>query len=285
MMRFIRRLRCSDCPYAANGMAVFIALFSIFFLHLESSPRPAGADIARRPSKPQTFVIASLQRDVAATSKESAVAQAELTPEQRHEKQLKFKIQLIEKGLDFLGKTPDYTAQFVKQELVRGDLLDEQEMEIKVRHQPFSIYLKWVTGEAGREVLYVDGQNNGRMTAHGGGWKSRAASRRLARTFHQQSGDGGVPTSRDEEPDCINWLKRCWNITGPIWKQKRFSRCERLPEQTFDGRPCYVFLIEYADPESVGAVSQVDFADRQGMVDSGLHTQFWMVERRSTVRP
>ena len=42
---------------------------------------------------------------------------------------------------------------------------------VKVRHEPFSIYLKWLSGEVGREVLYVDGANDGEMFVRSGGWK------------------------------------------------------------------------------------------------------------------
>ncbi len=50
------------------------------------------------------------------------------------------------KWLAFLQQTPDYTAQFTKQELVAGELTEEQSIYVKIRHQPFSIYLKWLTG-------------------------------------------------------------------------------------------------------------------------------------------
>ena len=97
----------------------------------------------------------------------------ELTPAEIAERTLKAKIARLEKGRDYLQKVPDYTAQFTKQELVDGSLLDEQTIYLKCRHQPFSIYLRWLTGDTGREVLYVDGLNEGNMVVHAGGWKAR----------------------------------------------------------------------------------------------------------------
>ena len=153
---------------------------------------------------------------------------------------------MIERGLEFLKKTSDYTAQFVKQELVRGELLDEQEMEMKVRHAPFSIYLKWVTGEAGREVLYVDGANNGKLTAHGGGWKARLPAVSLELT-------SGIAMAESRHPinkaGLLELAKMMLDIHREDLATKRVARCEKLPDQNFDGRPCHAFLMEYKDPK------------------------------------
>jgi hypothetical protein len=49
-------------------------------------------------------------------------------------------------------------------------------MYVKVRHQPFSVYLNFLkpADEQGREVIFVEGRNNGKMTAHeGSGLKAR----------------------------------------------------------------------------------------------------------------
>ena len=74
----------------------------------------------------------------------------------------------------------DYSCTLVRRERVNGRLMDHEYMTAKVRHQrsrngqvviPFSVYLK-VMGPAkvkGREVLYVDGQNDGDMMVKNGG--------------------------------------------------------------------------------------------------------------------
>lgn len=95
------------------------------------------------------------------------------TEEQSVESVLRDKIARLERGRAFLNEVEEYTAKIRKQEVVQNVLLDEQTILIKIRHKPFSVYLDWVAGEAGREVLFVEGQNNGRMIAHDGGWKAR----------------------------------------------------------------------------------------------------------------
>ncbi|MFP6766482.1 MAG: DUF1571 domain-containing protein [Planctomycetaceae bacterium] len=62
----------------------------------------------------------------------------------------------------------DYTGTFHKDVIVSKQRVRHQ-LEIKVREKPFSVYLKFVKPDAGREVIYVDGKNNGQLLTHGVG--------------------------------------------------------------------------------------------------------------------
>ncbi len=70
----------------------------------------------------------------------------------------------------------DYSATLVKRERINGKLSDYQYMFIKVRNRkvedsriktPFSVYLYFLKPSdiKGREVVYVEGQNNGKVCA------------------------------------------------------------------------------------------------------------------------
>ncbi|MEW4526837.1 DUF1571 domain-containing protein [Maioricimonas sp. JC845] len=61
----------------------------------------------------------------------------------------------------------DYEATFTKRERI-GTRLIHQSMQMKVRHKPFSVYLKYLTDHPGREVLYVHGRNGNRLQVHEG---------------------------------------------------------------------------------------------------------------------
>ncbi|QDT06008.1 hypothetical protein K227x_44150 [Rubripirellula lacrimiformis] len=78
----------------------------------------------------------------------------------------------------------DYTALLVKRERVDGTLGQHEFMEAKIRNrkvsggkvvQPLSVYLNFVkpTSVKGREVIYVEGRNDGNIVAHEGGFKGR----------------------------------------------------------------------------------------------------------------
>ncbi len=70
----------------------------------------------------------------------------------------------------------DYTATITKRERIRGKLNDEETMEAKIRQSrpnaspavPFAVYLKFIepSASAGREVIWVDGQNDGDLLSY-----------------------------------------------------------------------------------------------------------------------
>ena len=69
----------------------------------------------------------------------------------------------------------DYSATFVKRERVGDELTEHQYLFVKVRHQPFSVYLTFLAPAAlkGREAIYVEGKNGGNLLAHDTGLKDK----------------------------------------------------------------------------------------------------------------
>jgi hypothetical protein len=62
----------------------------------------------------------------------------------------------------------DYVCTFTKRERVNGRLTPLHVMAMKVRTRPCSIYLKFRQPQprAGREAIYIDGRNDGKVLAH-----------------------------------------------------------------------------------------------------------------------
>ncbi|MCL2346739.1 MAG: DUF1571 domain-containing protein [Planctomycetaceae bacterium] len=83
-----------------------------------------------------------------------------------------------------IAEIKDYTALLVKQENVNGKIQEASAMEIKIRQNPFSVYLKFrePKGSAGQEAIYVEGQNDGKMWAHAVGIKGLAGTMSLEPT-------------------------------------------------------------------------------------------------------
>jgi hypothetical protein len=65
----------------------------------------------------------------------------------------------------------DYTCYLIKRERVKGQLQPDHLITMRVRSEPFSIYLKWQAPRslAGQEACYVAGRNNGMMRVHSTG--------------------------------------------------------------------------------------------------------------------
>ncbi len=74
-------------------------------------------------------------------------------------------------GLPAIEAINDYSAVVVKRERVGGKVGDHEKMFVKVRHRPFSVYLYFLSPSnlRGQEVIYVEGENDGNMWAHGAG--------------------------------------------------------------------------------------------------------------------
>lgn len=82
-------------------------------------------------------------------------------------------IEMLEAGVARLNAVSGYTAEFAKTEVVSGSLTDPQTMRLKLRHEPFSVYMKWTEGSPGQELLYVEGQQDGEMIVRPGGLRGR----------------------------------------------------------------------------------------------------------------
>ena len=72
---------------------------------------------------------------------------------------------ILEAAITKYAQIPDYECKMVRREVVNGKAQPTEELIYQYRKDPQSVYMK-VTGEVGkgREVLYVKGQNSGKMT-------------------------------------------------------------------------------------------------------------------------
>ncbi|MEK6258487.1 MAG: DUF1571 domain-containing protein [Planctomycetota bacterium] len=158
---------------------------------------------------------------------------------------LQHKVELLQRGRTFLLTVPSYTAKLSKQEVVKGELLDEQMMLLKCRHKPFSVYLKWLTTDAGREVIYAEGANDGKLTAHDGGWKSRLPA-------FSVSPDSWIAMRNARYPVTAAGVLALIDIMDGIHAddlaRASFASCEQTIEH-FDGRPCHTFTMLYKNRE------------------------------------
>jgi len=77
-------------------------------------------------------------------------------------------IERAKKSLARMQSIKDYSALLTKRERVGGRLLDYQFLYARIRHEPFSVYLRFLgpSDLRGREVIYVAGRNNGNLLAH-----------------------------------------------------------------------------------------------------------------------
>ena len=87
-------------------------------------------------------------------------------------------IQAAYGALNTLQGIKDYSATMIKQERINGKLNDPEFMYVKIRHEPFSVYMYFLGPPSirGQEALYVEGKNNGNLLGHGVGIKKIAGT-------------------------------------------------------------------------------------------------------------
>jgi hypothetical protein len=127
----------------------FLGLTSVLALFIVSSASPQA------PSGPTTRTTVSAQ---AAPSGESASPLDE-------------PLRLIGEARKSYEQVRDYTCILIKKETMRGQMQPESVIVMKVRNEPFSVYLRWQQPKtmAGQEACYVAGKNEGKMRVHASG--------------------------------------------------------------------------------------------------------------------
>ncbi|MFN0053647.1 MAG: DUF1571 domain-containing protein [Planctomycetales bacterium] len=121
-------------------------------------------------------------------------------------------IDFAEASREALKGVQDYTAVFSKVEIV-GRRKIEQQMQIKIREKPFSVYLRYLTGpEAGREVLYVAGANNGNLLVHEVGIKAVAGTVPLPPTDRKVMEENRHPITQIGMSNLLTTAFKIWDV-------------------------------------------------------------------------
>lgn len=131
------------------------AVFALGWVLLGAGQPPISAPPPLQPSGPQP-----MNTDAPLTA--APAGQTQTSP-------MDVPVRLIREAQQAYEKVQDYTCLCIKRERVNGVLpAMDSVMEMKVRTQPFSVYLRWLQprNEAGQEVCYVAGRNNGMMRVH-----------------------------------------------------------------------------------------------------------------------
>lgn len=86
-------------------------------------------------------------------------------------------LELAEKAVVRAGEIADYSAVFAKRERIDGVLSAYDYMFLKVRHEPFSVYLYCLgpVKPKGQEAIYVEGKNDGMVLGHTTGLRDKIA--------------------------------------------------------------------------------------------------------------
>jgi len=219
------------------GMICFSAV-AILFLNFQATPAGAGASTTKLLAEIQASSVSTLEAHQTASGPKASIESSRLA--------LEFHIAQLEIGLHKLRSCPGYTATFLKQERIEGSLLELQTMELKLRHQPLSVRLKWVEGgDIGRQVVFVEGENDGKMYVRLGGRKQV-----LPTVSVDPCGSLALAESRHPitEAGMLHLAEKVIEYRRRDLKRASGVRWELLPNQKFADRKCDRIAVEYESP-------------------------------------
>jgi hypothetical protein len=147
--------------------------------------------------------------------------------------------------LERIQNIDSYTCKLVKRERVDGQLGDYQYAEMKVRHQPFSVYMQFLSPYKGTETLYVEGENDGLMWAHPG-----EAKRKLIGTISlDPAGARAMKGNRYPltEAGILNLVRRMIEVGE---EERQYGECElrQFAGAKVNGRSCSVVQFTHPVP-------------------------------------
>jgi Protein of unknown function (DUF1571) len=138
----------------------------------------------------------------------------------------------------------DYSCTFVKRERIDGELTEYTHILLKVMHQPFSVYMSFIKPFTGREVLYVDGQNEGKLVALDTGVKRFLGKMNL-------DPQGSLAMKGNRHPITSVGIR---NLTAKLIKmaeeEMKYAECEVTTngDTKINGRSCTMIQVVHPTP-------------------------------------
>lgn len=148
----------------------------------------------------------------------------------------------------------DYTAVLVKRERIGDELGDNEFMFVKIRNRkmqnnqvvvPFSVYLAFLKPAAvkGREVLFIENQNEGKLFAHEGGMKRMLGTHLLEPTGYLAMAGQKYPLTD------IGLENLVVKLIEKGERDKTYGHCqvELLPGAKVGGRNCSILQVTHPE--------------------------------------
>lgn len=277
--------------FRSNTLALGISLLAGGILYASTNPETSGADPSELIGSGSTPLAVKLAPVIRSTAQhdtaEAAAAKSKEAARNGGEKVRKPVAQgriallmntlMLEKARTRVASFSGYKVMFHKHERIDGTLQDPQTIAMDIRHKPFSVYMKWKTGDKGRQLLFVPEQNNGKAIVRFGGIKGRLippvkidpdGSRAMSESRYPITKAGMLPVI-----DAVIAYRKddLAKRTGLV--------CTMYDDEVVNDRKVYSFRIEYPS----NAVSEqyrvaVSYLDQETLLPVRLCNYTWAVD-------
>ncbi|MGQ0634791.1 MAG: DUF1571 domain-containing protein [Planctomycetaceae bacterium] len=148
-------------------------------------------------------------------------------------------VEAVKSSRETLQRIPGYTTTLIRQERLKKEPV-KQVMQLKFRREPFSVYLKFIDPHPGREVLFVEGQNKGKLLVHeASGIVSLAGTISLSPTGDQALKESRYPITMIGMEKMLDALVE--QFEGEMTRQE--SRLTVYPQAKVGAVECKMFEI------------------------------------------
>ena len=114
----------------------------------------------------------------------------------------------------------DYSCEFIKRERIDGQLGEYQHILMRIAHEPFSVYMSFLQPFAGREALYVAGQNDNKLVVLEAGFKRYLGKLNL-------DPEGAVAMRGQKHPITRVGIRNLTEELIKLWEaETQFAECE-----------------------------------------------------------
>jgi len=182
------------------------------------------------------------------------------------------------KEQDFLRHTvKGFTCRLVKRERIDDTLQDYHYIDMEVREEirsgeriekPLSIFLKFIGPDdvAGRKVLYVEGQNDGKMVVRNGGKRFAHVVVKIDPRGERASRESLVPITEIGFDRLLGRMIVILETHARVDTTGENTHVRRIPGAKLDQRPCTVIRVTHPQKQ-VG----LHFHEANVFVDDALH--------------
>ena len=155
---------------------------------------------------------------------------------------LLLQVAMLQNSVARLEKVPHYTATFVKNERIGGDLLGEQVMQMKIHHDPHRVFFQVEVGDVGREILYPVNGNDPRMLVKLPTLGFKLPALRLEPTSSRAMSEARYPITMAGVKELT---KLAIEIRNRDLTLKDKIHAEACDNAEYEGRKCFSFTTTY----------------------------------------
>jgi hypothetical protein len=172
-------------------------------------------------------------------------------------------LRLLTRARDSFAGVQDYSCTLIKRELLNGQMSPDNVIAMKVRHEPFSVYLRWLEPKAmvGQEACFVAGKHEGKMRVKSAGLLGAVGfisldprderARKTSRHTITEAGIGNLLKRYQASWDAERQMNLTQvRIAEYEFNKRRCTRVETLRPTNPNGKFAYHRSVVYFDRES-----------------------------------